>query len=132
MGKSILIGVTFRNGERDVTSKEYTFKSYITDLTVGDAVVVDTVNGMCVAYVTNLKAKAPGKGDVVKEVVDLIDMLPFIARRNRVEKMKELKSKMDERIKELQDVAIYEMLAEKDPSLRSMLSDFNTLKEFEV
>ena len=44
------------------------------------------------------------------------------------EQRKELKKRMDERVKALQEDALYEMLAEKDPELKSMLEAYREVQ----
>lgn len=106
-------------------SKEYAFATFI-EVKVGDLVVVDTINGFTIGTVTNLTGALPDN-KVLKEVVDVIDVSAFNVRKEKAEKMAKLKAKMDKRVKELQDIAVYEMLAEKDPELATMLTELKEL-----
>ena len=119
---SILIGVKFKENP-----KQYMFKCYDA-VRIGDLVVVDTRLGFNVATVTEIEPEHRNYpiGDL-REVVQVVDMAPFNERKAKAEKLKELKKKMDQKVKELQDLAVYEMLAEKDPDLREMLNEFKTL-----
>ena len=65
----------------------------------------------------------------LKEVVCKVNTEEFTARKEKAEKRAELKAEMDKRVKELQASAIYEMLAEKDDSLKQMLQQYKDLKE---
>ena len=53
----------------------------------------------------------------------------YYERKEKAEKRAELKAEMDKRVKELQASAIYEMLVEKDDSLKQMLQQYKDLKE---
>lgn len=119
---SILVGVKFKDNP-----KQYTFKCYDA-VKIGDLVVVDTQFGYNVATVTETEpvTKSFPVGEL-KEVVNVVDMEPFLERKARAEKLKDLKKKMDKKVKDLQSLAIYEMLAEKDPELKEMLEEFKTL-----
>lgn len=110
--------------------KEYIFAAY-EDLSEGDVVVVDTVNGFQLATVTSIADRLPDNIPVgkLKEVVCKVDMSAYLERIENQKKAAELKSKMDEKVKVLQSQAIYEMLAEKDPSLKAMLDEYKKLME---
>lgn len=119
-----LIGVKFDNTP---IAKEYVFASFI-DVHIGDAVVVDTQNGFTIGTVSGLDKTLPkGVASVLREVVDIIDFSAFYARKEKAEKIKTLKKEMDERVKELQDIAVYELLAEKDEELGRMLKELREL-----
>ncbi len=117
-----IISVKFLNG---INNKNYVFKCF-DDVTVGDTVVVDTVNGFQLATVTETNSEPP-KGTVLKEVVAIVDMSEFNARKERADKIKKLKEKMNKRVKELQDIAVYEMLAKTDSALAEMLDELKSL-----
>ena len=117
---SKLITVEFNN-----YSKTYVFATFI-DVKIGDTVVVDTCNGFQIATVTSLDGESP-EGKTLKEVVDIVDVSAFKARKEKAKKLQKLKSKMDKRVKELQDVALYELLAKEDPELEKMLTELKNL-----
>lgn len=120
-----VIGVKFKDNET-----EYVFNYFgdMGDLCIGDYVVVDTRYGFKVATVTSYRYD--GDYDIsheLKEVVCKVDTTDFYNRKERQKRLKHLKQKMDDKVKNLQNIAIYEMLAEKDPELKSMLSEFKEL-----
>ena len=119
----IKIGVKFDNND-----KEYSFLCY-DEVGVGDLVVVDTQYGFKVVTVTSInpdiKIKAP-MGDI-KDVVCKVDTKAFYERKEKAERAKNLKKEMDKKVKELQTIAIYEMLAEKDPALSDMLREYKNI-----
>jgi hypothetical protein len=62
------------------------------------------------------------------ESVCKVDMTDFNNRKEKKIRMKELKNKMDAQVKKLQESAVYEMLADKDDELKSMLQEYKLLK----
>ena len=125
------------NGAFDNTDKEYLFACYEKDVAVGDIVVVDTLYGFQLVTVTKVLNDTPEQvvhftkemKKNLKEVVCKVNTEEFTARKKKAEKRAELKAEMDKRVKELQASAIYEMLAEKDDSLKQMLQQYKDLKE---
>ena len=125
------------NGAFDNTDKEYLFACYEKDVAVGDIVVVDTRYGFQLVTVTKVLNDTPEQvvrftkemKKNLKEVVCKVNTEEFTARKEKAEKRAELKAEMDKRVKELQASAIYEMLAEKDDSLKQMLQQYKDLKE---
>lgn len=125
------------NGAFDNTDKEYLFACYEKDVAVGDIVVVDTRYGFQLVTVTKVLndtseqvvrfTKEMKKN--LKEVVCKVNTEEFTARKEKAEKRAEIKAEMDKRVKELQASAIYEMLAEKDDSLKQMLQQYKDMKE---
>ena len=97
-----------------------------------DMVVVSTGHhGFAVARVANIHI-APEMRKKVKhnrEVVCKADFTPFYARKDAVKKAIELKQSMEQRIREAQEIALYEALAEKDPELKAMLDKYKSLME---
>ena len=125
------------NGAFDNTDKEYLFACYEKDVAVGDIVVVDTRYGFQLVTVTKVLNDTPEQvvrftkemKKNLKEVVCKVHTDAFNARKEKAEKRAEIKAEMDKRVKELQASAIYEMLAEKDDSLKQMLQQYKDLKE---
>lgn len=116
------------NGAFSNTDKEYVFACYEDPISEGDIVVVDTRYGFQLATVTKIKDKiSDTKG--LKEVVCKIYLKDFELRQEKAAKRAEIKAEMDKRVKELQASAIYEMLAEKDDSLKQMLQAYKGLEE---
>lgn len=109
--------------------REYFFAAYEEDLQEGDVVVVDTRNGFQLVTVTGTVDKFPDfiPNNEIKEVVCKVDFRKFNERAEKRQKAKELKKRMDERIKQLQAGAVYEMFAEKDPELKNMLEEFRSI-----
>ena len=125
------------NGAFDNTDKEYMFACYEDNVEAGDIVVVDTRYGFQLVTVTKVLNNTPElvtrfskeMKKNLKEVVCKVNTEEFTARKEKAEKRAELKAEMDKRVKELQASAIYEMLAEKDDSLKQMLQQYKDLKE---
>ena len=54
-------------------------------------------------------------------------MEAFYERQEKRKALAQLKTDMDKKVKELQETAIYELLAEKDPALALMLEQYKQL-----
>lgn len=120
-----VVGVKFLDGSN--TDKEYFYALY-EYVDIGDLVVVNTGHhGLALAKVSSI---GEGNRDMVKYGREVVSRVDLTAHNMRVEKRAELaklKSEMDKKVDELQKVAIYELLAEKDPSLADMLAKFKSL-----
>lgn len=123
--QTYIVGVRLNNGKDELTSKVYHFLAPA-PLAVGDTVVCDTCNGFIVGMVAEIDVKESSVHPL-KEVVDRVDVEPWRERRRAEARRKELKQKMDERVAQLQEEAVYAMLAEKDPVLAKMLDEYGTL-----
>lgn len=95
----------------------------------GDTVVVMTGHhGPALAEVVRIDLDAAP--DVVKadrEVICKVYDQPYLDRRKSVERIQKLKEEMSARVKKLQELAVFEMLAKEDEDLRAMLDEFKLL-----
>lgn len=127
LGNFKVAGVKFLSGYN--TSKEYDFALYDENIFIGDIVVCDTINGLTLGKITSISNKDDKPNNKVsKEIVCKVDMTDFNNRKEKKIRMKELKNKMDAQVKKLQESAVYEMLADKDDKLKSMLQEYKLLK----
>ena len=117
-----LVTCKFKGNETD-----YVFKTFI-EVQVGDVVVVDTINGLKVATVTSLTGKPLPVGKRLMEIVDIVDIRAYKERKEKEEKLAKVKSELGKRAREINRMALYEALAEKDPVMCELLAQ---LKELE-
>ena len=116
--------ISFISGSN--TDVPYIYAAY-EDYAEGDYVVVHTGHhGMGIA-----KVKAMGteddKVEYGREIICKIDMTAYNDRKARAKRRAELKGKMEAKVKELQETAIFEMLAKEDAGLAEMLKEFKEL-----
>lgn len=110
------------------TTKGYAFALYDNDITVGDLVLCDTSNGYNVAKVEEIISKSDYEGTTVtKEIICKVDFTNFENRKENRAKAVKLKVDMDKKIKEMQELTLYEMMAEKCPELKEMLDIYKDL-----
>lgn len=110
----------------------YSYALYDSEIKEGDSVVVNTGHhGFALAKIVALSTNEEDKKKVQcgREIVCRVDFSKFFARKEAVKKAVELKRSMEQRIREAQELALYEALAEKDPTLKSMLDEYRTLME---
>lgn len=63
----------------------------------------------------------------IREIVCKIDMSAFHKRIKDRQRASQLKKEMDKKVKELQGLALYKMMAEISPELKTMLSEYEEL-----
>lgn len=124
--KFIVAGIKFQSGTN--TDKEYFYALYDATVEVGDLVVVQTGHhGFAVARVSSIGERDAECVECGREIVSKVDLSAYETRVHKRESIKTLKSEMDKKIKELQEMAIYELLAKEDDSLAAMLTDYKRL-----
>lgn len=118
--------VSFLNDNTAFRTFEYA--NYEPDLAVGDLVVVKSAHhGMGLAEVIDIKERT--SNDLYREIVAKVDTAGYNKRVDQREKAAELKAKMQERAKQLQDIVLYQTLAKEDPEMAQLLGDFMTLNK---
>lgn len=118
--------VKFLSGTNTNTEYEY---AMFDDCQIGDTVVVMSAhNGLGIAKISAIidKDKASTK-KFEREIVAKVDMEPWETRKKNRAKMQELNNRMEKRVQELNKLAVFEMMAEKDESLKDMLAEYKAL-----
>lgn len=121
-------GISFLEGTN--TNAVYAYALYDDTITVGDIVVVQSGHhGLGIAKVVDIDASGENTKAVQcgREIIAKVDFSAYEERKEKAKKMKNLKRQMDAKVQELQHQAIYELLAEKDPSLKAMLDEYKNL-----
>ena len=121
----MVAGVKFLDGtNRD---KEY-FYALFDEYYVGDLVVVQTGHhGLALAEISSIDCEGKEKVKCSREIITRVDMSAFEDRQAKRNALAKLKKDMDKKVKELQETALYELLAEKDPALAAMLAEYKQL-----
>ena len=110
------------------TTKRYAFALFDNNVNVGDTVLCDTQCGYNVAIVDEIISKDEYVGtDITREIVCKVDFTAYNKRVNDRKRVAELKKDMDKKVKELQGLELYKMMAEKSPELKAMLSEYEEL-----
>lgn len=119
MKEYMIVKVQFNVSSKTCTGKLYTFLAY-EEYTPGDVVVVDTQNGFQLATVEGTASKIPDGIPTggLKEIVCKVDFTAW----------NELQCMMNNRVRDLQETALFEILASKDPELKAMLDEYKTLR----
>ena len=117
-------GVKFPEGTNK--DKEY-FYALFDDYFVGDLVVVQTGHhGLALAEISSIGWTDKERVKCSREIITRVDMTAFLDRQEKRKALVQLKKDMDKKVKELQETALYELLAEKDPALALMLEQYKT------
>jgi hypothetical protein len=84
-------------------------------------------HGLALAEISSIGCGDKDKVKCSREIITRVDMEAFYQRQEKRKALAQLKKDMDKKVKELQETALYEMLAEKDPALAMMLVQYKTL-----
>lgn len=114
---------------------EVTCICYESDIKVDDCCVITTPgNGYEVGYISSVTPSEEVKDRSLQpcagEIVCKIDDTVYKARVEQRKQEKELKAKMAERAKKLQNIVLYETLAKSDPEMQQLLDQYKTLNGF--
>ena len=105
----------------------YDYANFDMDLKVGDLCVVASAHhGFGLARVTEVIERNDVK--TPREIVARVDTSYYDGRVTDRKKAAELKAKMQERAKQLQDITLYQMLAEKDQEMKDLLKSYESLR----
>ena len=104
----------------------FIYANYDPDVKVGDLCVIKSGHhGLGLARIVEVIDQ--NNFETCREVVAKVNTESYDERVKNRAKAAELKAKMDERAKQLQDIALYQMLAEKDPAMQDLLAEYNGL-----
>ena len=110
-------------------SPKIAYALYDADVCVGDTVVVATGHhGLSIAEIQEILPEGTDKEvEYGRQIVDRVDLSAWEERKQKAKDLAKLKTEMDQRVKDLQEIALYEMAAERDPALKDMLVQFKQL-----
>jgi len=132
MGNYTVCKVKFIEGAN--VNKEYHYALYDDNICIDDYVVVKSAHhGFALArvadiipnaYVTQTMRDYCNEG---REIISKFDMWSYEERVEKRKQAKQLKADMDKKMKEMQELAMFEMMAEKNPELKEMLDKYKEL-----
>ena len=106
--------------------RTYDYANYDAHLKVDDLCVVKTAHhGFSLAKVVEIVER--NDLETQREIVSIVNTEAYDLRVATRAKVAELKTKMEERAKQLQDIALYQMLAKEDPAMKDLLNEFQML-----
>lgn len=113
-------------------NRAYTFMHYDTlKLKDGDTVVCDTAQGFEIGIVSAVESSNIPKEQVSKFIIQKVDIAAFNEMKSRYERIKSIQDKMEERRKNIEQMAIYKMMAEQDPEMASLYSQMQEAMGFQ-
>lgn len=116
------VNIKFEGGSNNL----YTFRAD-NDIYIDDLVVCDTANGYKVGQVVDLiPAISPSK--INKWVVCKIDLSAYRAKLEAEARLGVLKAKMEIRRKQLEQKAVYDMLAKGDAEMQALLEEYKAVQ----
>jgi hypothetical protein len=105
------------------TYQEYDFITDI-DLKKGDWVVTDSSNGYTVAEVIAIKELTTKSK---RWIVCKIDVTAHKAKMQKEQEISKIRAKLETRRKALQDIEVYNILAQKDEEMAKLLEEYNSM-----
>lgn len=120
--------IKFAKPDGTAYGTEHSIANFDAALQIDDVCVVDDFDGeMRLARVIDI---LPCNDlDVHHEVIARIDTAAYDARVATRKKAAELKAKMEERAKQLQDIALYQMLAKDDPDMAALVKEYQDISK---
>jgi len=133
IGKYDVAKIRFLNGSN--TNKTYYYALYDdTMCAIGDMVVVKPAHhDMALAILDDIIARNEAEQYMLdschegREIVCNIDMTTYNKRVAKREQAAKLKAEMDKKVKEIQELTLFEMMATKSPELKEMLDTYKSL-----
>ena len=111
----------------NVIPRTYEYANFEPGLACGDLCVVKSAHhGMGLAEVVDIKPNTANA--LQREIVARVDDTNYKNRVEQREKAAELKAKMKERAKQLQDLSLYQLLAKDDTEMAKLLQDYLSIK----
>ena len=107
-----------------IDKSRYVFANFNPDIAVGDLVVVSDNGVLGLAKVDKIIGNI---GNLRREIVSKVVTDEYYKRVDIRKQAAELKARMQERAKQLQDIALYEMLAENDPYMKKLITEYRSL-----
>ena len=110
----------------DGSPSNYKYVNFDPELQVGDTCIAKYNGGAYgVAKVVEILDDTDVKTD--REIVTKVDMSAYNQRVANRTKAAELKAKMEERAKQLQDIALYQLLAKDDSAMMDLLKEYQAI-----
>ena len=111
--------------EGNNTDCKYRYACYDPSIVEGDICVVKSAHhGLGIAKVAGFVDTTE---ELTREIVCKCDFSDYNKRVENRKRMAELKDMMNARAKQLQDIALFQMLSEKDSDMASMLAEYQKL-----
>lgn len=108
------------------TKGVFQYANFEPDLKAGDLCVVKSEDN-CILVAKVEEIVEPIDHELYREVVAKVYMDAYDTRVACRTKAAELKAKMEARAKQLQDIALYKMLAENDPDMATLLDEYQAI-----
>lgn len=111
------------------TNKVYPYACYDLSMTAGDICVVKTEShGLGIAKIIEIGGKTDEK--ITREIICKCDFSDYNNREANRKRRAELLKLMHTRAAELQELALFQMLAKEDAGMQSILGEYNSLEVF--
>ena len=105
--------------------KTYNYLTFDESLQVNDFVVVRTSSGFAVAQVAEFKEYSPYAKSLI---VDKVDMTRYNEETAKINRVQELRAKLEAELAEEQRLAVYREAAKSNSRIQELLDELESLK----
>lgn len=105
--------------------KAYNYLTFDESLQVNDLVVVRTSSGFAVARVVEFKEYSPYAKSLI---VDKVDMTRYNEETEKINRVQELRAKLEAELAEEQRLAVYREAAKSNSRIQELLDELESLK----
>lgn len=105
--------------------KTYNYLTFDESLQVDDLVVVRTSSGFAVAQVAEFKEYSPYAKSLI---VDKVDMTRYNEETAKINRVQELRAKLEAELAEEQRLAVYREAAKSNSRIQELLDELESLK----
>ena len=121
--------IAFEDSRGRQRDEIYVYLVDIENLKCGDYVVVETRGTLTAARFVSYTNRNPLDSEITKWVVQKVDMKTHKKRIENNRKLIEIKSKMLERVQELEELNMFEKLSEQDSQMKKLLKKYKKIME---
>ena len=114
------------------TTKKYAFRipKHVSELTIGDIVVVDTQYGLQLASVAEITSWDPNNKTLqLKDVVAKVDLVPWKAFKQREKQIALVEAQLEKRLQNAHKELLWKQMAESDSTMKALLQQLEELKQ---
>ncbi|EAE6661641.1 TPA: hypothetical protein ACSY63_06820 [Listeria monocytogenes] len=123
-----IIKVKFVNSfnQEQSSKKLYCYRTFLKDLSIGDLVAVETINGYAVAEVAEVDIAM--LQEPRSYAFQKIDVLDLNAEKSRQERIENLRFRIELQVQEKSEKARWRELAKADPELKLLIDTLESLE----
>lgn len=112
----------------ELGTKVYQYALYEEHAKVGDLALVKALGAHKLVKILEISDEPSDGVEITAEIICLVDTSSYGARIERRRKREELKAQMKARAAQLQELALYEMMAKNDGAMKALMEEYSALE----